>query len=152
MAEATKIDLTAGHYDVLGVAESATEQEIGEAEKAVRKAHDHRAHLGDAAATAVLSHLNEARAVLLDPARRAAYAQSPQALWESFADPAHALPVTRGERLSQIRAWLSGEHDPVRAATLLDVPAPDRLLRRQALLGDEPTGPQPGNGRGGAGT
>ena len=60
MAEETRQPLTASHHDALGVARSAGEQEIREGEMAMRKLYDHRAHLGDAAATDALRRLNEA--------------------------------------------------------------------------------------------
>ena len=136
MAQATLPSLIDNHYDVLGVAQSAGEQEIRDAEMAVRKAHDHRAHLGDADATDMLRRLNEASATLLDPRRREAYDRRAETLWESFADVAHSAPVARGERLHALRGWLSGERDVLREATLLDAPDLHHLLRPQGLLGD----------------
>jgi curved DNA-binding protein CbpA len=137
MAGANRPSLIASHYDVLGVAQSAGDQEIRDAEMAMRKAHDQRARLGDAEATDMLRRLNEASAVLLDPLRRAAYDRRPETVWESFADLAHGPPPTRGERLHAARGWLTGERDELREATLLEAPAALHLLRRQTLLGDD---------------
>lgn len=137
MADAPKPSLTANHYDALGVAQHASEQEIRDAEMAIRKVYDVRARQGDAEATDALRRLNDASAVLLDPRRRAEHDRSPQTLWESFADVAHSPPLARGERLSALREWLSGGSDPLREATLLDGPPPRSMLTRQKLLGDE---------------
>ena len=123
-------------YDVLGIAQHASEQEIREAEMVIRKLHDQRAHLGDAAATDALRRLNEATSVLLDAQRRAEHDRSPAALWDSFVDVAYSPPLAKGERLGALREWLSGEADPMQAATLLDGPAPQDLFTRQELLGD----------------
>jgi curved DNA-binding protein CbpA len=136
MAEETRRSLVASHHDVLGVAQSAGEAEIREAEMALRKIHDHRAHLGDAAATDALRRLNEASAVLLDPLRRAEYEGLAQTLWEGLVDVAPSPTPTRGERLDAVRAWSSEGPDLLRAATLLDGPEPHHLLGRQGLLGD----------------
>ncbi|WP_437727558.1 J domain-containing protein [Sorangium sp. So ce861] len=136
MAELPRTSLSANHYDALGVARNASEQEIREAEMAMRKLYDQRAHLGDAAATDALRRLNEASAVLLNPWRRAEHDRSPETLWESFADVAHSPPLAKGERLGALREWLSGEDDPVRAATFLDELPAHALLMQQDLLGD----------------
>lgn len=137
MSKAEKPSIIENHYDVLGVSRSAGEQEIREAEMAMRKVYDHRAHLGDAAATDALRRLNEASSVLLDAGRRAAYDRQPQTIGEGFADVAYSPPPGRGERLRALRSWLSGERDVLREATLLDGPAPRHLLTRQRLLGDD---------------
>jgi curved DNA-binding protein CbpA len=136
MADPLHSSLLANHYDALGVAQHASTQEIREAEMAMRKLYDQRAHLKDAAATDALRRLNEASAVLLDAQRRAEHDRSPETLWDSFVDVAHSPPLAKGERLGALREWLSGETDPVRADTLLDVPLPRDLLVRQELLGD----------------
>lgn len=136
MAEPTGTSLIDNHYDALGVAQSAGEAEIREAEMAMRKLYDHRAHLGDAAATDGLRRLNEATTVLLDAQKRAEYDRRAQTIWDGFADVAHSPPPGRGERLRALRGWLSGDGDLLREATLLDAPPPHRLLTRQPLLGD----------------
>ncbi|MFT3767160.1 MAG: J domain-containing protein [Minicystis sp.] len=136
MADANRPPLIEIHYDVLGVAQSAGEQEIRDAEMAMRKIHDHRAHLGDAEATDALRKINEATAVLLDPQKRAEYDRRAQTLWEGFADVGYGPPAGRGARLRAVHGWLSGERDALREATLLDAPPPHRLLTRQRLLGD----------------
>lgn len=129
-----KTSLIANHYDVLGVSQTAADQEIRDAEMAMRKAHDHRAHQGDAAATDMLRRLNEASVELLDARKRAAYDRKPQTSWESFADVAHSPPLARGERFAALRG--SGERDILREATLLDSNDLHHLLTRQGLLGD----------------
>ena len=136
MAEETRQPLTASHHDALGVAQSASEQEIREGEMAMRKLYDHRAHLGDAAATDALRRLNEASSVLLDAQKRAEYERRAQTIWEGLVDVAHSPPPTRGERLESLRAWSSEGRDLLREATLLDAPPPHHLLTRQGLLGD----------------
>lgn len=136
MAEETRRTIIASHHDVLGVAQSAGEAEIREAEMALRKVHDQRALRGDAAATDALRRINEASVVLLDPRRRAEYERRAQTLWEGLVDVAPSPPPARGERLDAVRAWSSEGRDLLREATLLDGPAPHHLLGRQILLGD----------------
>jgi curved DNA-binding protein CbpA len=136
MAEETRSPLTTSHYDALGVAQSASDQEIREGEMAMRKIYDHRAHLGDAEATDALRRLNEASAVLLDANKRAEYERRAQTIWESLVDVAHSPAPLRGERLEALRAWSPEGRDLVREATLLDAPPPHHWLTRQGLLGD----------------
>ena len=137
MAEDKRSSLIDNHYDVIGVAHGASEQEIRDAEMAMRKLYDHRAHLGDAAATDVLRRLNEASAVLLDAQKRAQYDRSAKTVWDSFADVAHSPPLVRGERLGALRGWSTEARDIVRDATLLDGPEPRHLFVKNRLLGDE---------------
>ncbi len=136
MAEHPYRLLIENHYDVVGVAHSASEQEIRDAEMSMRKLYEHRAHLGDAEATDMLRRLNEASAVLLDASRRAHYDRDNWTIAMSFRDLAHSPPLVRGERLADLRSWSTEERDIVRGATLLAAPDLRSLLRRHRLLGD----------------
>jgi hypothetical protein len=136
MAEQKPKSLVDNHYDVIGVAHSASEMEIRDAEMAVRKVYEHRAHLGDAQATDVLRRLNEASAVLLRAPLRAEYDRRPRTVWETFVDIAHSPPLVRGERLGALRAWLEEGGDVLRQATLLDAADPRHRLVHHPLLGD----------------
>jgi curved DNA-binding protein CbpA len=125
------------YYDILGVSQTASEEEIRVAENAMRKLYDHKAHLGDTEATDLLARLNEANATLTTPHQRAEYDRSPKPTWEGYADLAQAPPIVRGERLRAIRDWMSQGTDLLREATLLDRPSPLHLLRPNRSLGDE---------------
>jgi curved DNA-binding protein CbpA len=137
MAENDNRLLIENHYDVIGVARSASEQEVREAEMSMRKVYEHRAHLGDAAATDMLRRLNEASAVLLDVSRRAQYDRENWTIAMSFRDIAHTPSLVRGERLADLRSWSTEERDIVRGATLLAAPDLRSLLSRHRLLGDQ---------------
>ena len=125
------------YYDILGVSQTASEEEIRAAENAMRKLYDHKAHLGDAAATDLLARLNEANATLTTPHKRAEYDRRPKHTWEGYADLAQAPPIVPSERLRAIREWMSQGKDLLREATLLDQPKPLHLLRPNRTLGDE---------------
>jgi curved DNA-binding protein CbpA len=128
--------LLENHYDVLGVSQTASVDEITVAENAIRKVYEELAHKGDATANDVLRRLNEARAALAVDYKRAEYDRAPASLRDAFADVAYSPQIGRFEKLGEVGEWLGGG-DSLRAATLLDAPLPSDLLVREPLLDDE---------------
>ena len=88
------------HYDLLGIARTASRDEIVAAAQAV----------------ADVPGVDTACAVLLDDARRAAYDRDLDALATSYVDVAQALPLDPLGKLDVLATWLA----PSRAA-------PDKL-------------------------
>src|SRR5262249_35853422 len=119
MAGETKRSLTENFYDVLGVSQTASEDEIADAERALLKLFEHRAHLGDANATDMMRRLNEAHATLGEEHKRAAYDRTPDAQWHAFVDVAYSPRIDRFEKLRAVAEWVGGGSDPVREATQL---------------------------------
>ncbi|MDP9387065.1 MAG: J domain-containing protein, partial [Actinomycetota bacterium] len=124
--------MTATHYDALGVAPSASLEEIRFAyRRLARIVHPDRHHgrvLGETAALrAAMAEINEAWAVLSDPGRRQAYDES-LGLTEGDTAAAHRLAAKPAGRTlgtaRATRAWAS--------AATLTAPPTRRLL---ALLG-----------------
>lgn len=99
------------YYDLLAVSPSASEEEIRDAENALRKVFEARAVRNDPVATAMLRRLLEAHEVLLDPQRRTEYDRDPLVLARSFVDVAHPLPLGRYKKLEQVAAWLDEAQD-----------------------------------------
>ena len=128
--------LLENHYDVLGVSQTASVDEITVAENAIRKVYEELAHKGDATANDVLRRLNEARATLAVDYKRAEYDRSPKSMKEGFADVAYSPQIGRVEKLGEVCEWWGAERDALRAATLLDAPLPADLMTRDALLDD----------------
>ena len=126
------------HYDVLGVSQTASVDEITVAENAIRKVYEELAHKGDAAANDVLRRLNEARATLAEDYKRAAYDRDPKSIRFGLADVAYSPQIGRFEKLREVGEWMA-EDDPrgadaVREATLLDAPLPADLAAYDELL------------------
>ena len=124
------------HYDVLGVSQTASVDEITVAENAIRKVYEELAHTGDATANDVLRRLNEARATLAVDYKRAEYDRAPKSMKEGFADVAYSPQIGRFDKLREVGEWMGAERDALRAATLLDAPLPADLMMRDALLDD----------------
>ncbi len=122
------------HYDVLGVSQTASVDEITVAENAIRKVYEELAHKGDATANDVLRRLNEARATLAVDYKRAEYDRAPKSMKEGFADVAYSPQIGRFDKLREVGEWMGAEKDALRAATLLDAPLPADLMTRDALL------------------
>ena len=128
--------LLENHYDVLGVSQTASVDEITVAENAIRKVYEELAHKGDATANDVLRRLNEARATLAVDYKRAEYDRAPKSIKEGFADVAYSPQIGRFDKLREVGEWMGAERDALRAATLLDAPLPADLMTRDALLDD----------------
>lgn len=128
--------LLENHYDVLGVSQTASVDEITVAENAIRKVYEELAHKGDATANDVLRRLNEARATLAVDYKRAEYDRAPKSMKEGFADVAYSPQIGRFDKLREVGEWMGAEKDALRAATLLDAPLPADLMTRDALLDD----------------
>lgn len=128
--------LLENHYDVLGVSQTASVDEITVAENAIRKVYEELAHKGDATANDVLRRLNEARATLAVDYKRAEYDRAPKSIKEGFADVAYSPQIGRFEKLREVGEWMGAERDALRAATLIDAPLPADLMTRDALLDD----------------
>jgi curved DNA-binding protein CbpA len=100
--------LVFSHYDLLGVSQTASLDEILDAEHALRRVYEARARRagGDAAAVDVLRRLDDAHAVLFDGRQRAAYDRDPTVLSRSYVDVAYPLPIGRYAKLEQLTSWL----------------------------------------------
>jgi curved DNA-binding protein CbpA len=98
------------HHDVLGVSPTATGDEIAAAEQALRGVL-----AGDQAA---LARLADARAVLDDPARRAAYDRELDTIARGYVDVADPLPLDRFARLAAVARGLG--HAPAAPPRLDD--------------------------------
>jgi molecular chaperone DnaJ len=125
--------LVENYYDILGVAHTASTDEIKVAESALLKIYEARSKKGDAQATHILQRLNEADATLTDPARRAAYDRKASAIAAGFSDVAYSPQIDKYEKVRAVTEWFEGG-DPVRAATLLDGKLPEDLLVYDRLL------------------
>lgn len=113
---ADKKELIENFYDVLGVSQTASTDEITDAEVALRKVYEARSKQGDADATDILRRLNEAHATLAVPHRRSEYDRRPEVIANGFADVAYSPQIARFEKLRSVAEWLDAA-DPVRAAT-----------------------------------
>src|SRR5215470_13601386 len=133
---ANEKELIESYYDVLGVSQTASPDEITDAEVALRKVYEARSKQGDANATDILRKLNEAHATLAVEHRRAEYDRLPASLARGFADVAYSPQIGKFEKLAAVRDWLEPDRDVVREATLIDKDLPLDLLRREPLLGD----------------
>src|SRR4051794_26163982 len=107
----------ASHYDVLGISTAASTEEVGDAELALRKIYEDRAHKGDHLATEMLRRLNEAREALVEEHARAAYDRKDEVRWLGFADLAYSPSIGKVDKLQSIAEWMKSDGDPVRAAT-----------------------------------
>ncbi len=125
--------LLQNYYDALGVSQTASADEITDAEIALRRLYETRSKQGDAAATDILWRLNEAQATLAVEHRRAEYDRRPSTIANAFADLAHSPQIARFDKLRAVSAWFD-DGDPVRAATLIDAPLPHDLLKPNPLL------------------
>ena len=130
-------DRIVSHYDLLGVSQAATADEIVDAEVALRKLYEARSKQGDATATDVLRRLNEAYAVLSDEHKRADYDRDPHVLAASYVDVAYSLPIGRYAKLEAVAGWLAETvgADAVRPVAIDDVLRPDPLLDGAAAGG-----------------
>lgn len=119
------------HYDLLGVSQTASNDEIVDAETALRKVYEARSKQGDASATDMIRRLNEAYQALSDEHLRADYDRDPRVLARSYIDVAYSLPISRFAKLDAVATWMSeaGARDTsTHAVTLADVMRPDPLL------------------------
>jgi curved DNA-binding protein CbpA len=110
----------ATHYDALGISTAASTEEIGDAELALRKVYEDRAHKGDHLATEMLRRLNEAREALVEEHARAAYDRKDEVRFLGFADLAYSPGIAKVDKLLAIAEWMRDGGDPVRAATSFD--------------------------------
>ena len=133
---ADKKQLIESYYDVLGVSQTASTDEITDAEVALRKVYEARSKQGDGDATDILRRLNEAHATLAVEHRRAEYDRKPEVVANGFIDVAYSPQIGRFEKLRAVAEWLDEGSDPIRGATLFDADLPQDLLRKNPLLGD----------------
>jgi curved DNA-binding protein CbpA len=110
----------ATHYDALGISTAASTDEIGDAELALRKVYEDRAHKGDPLATEMLRRLNEAREALVEEHARAAYDRKDEVRFLGFSDLAYSPSIAKVDKLLAIAEWMRADGDPVRAATSFD--------------------------------
>jgi curved DNA-binding protein CbpA len=128
--------LVFSHYDLLGVSQTASLDEILDAENALRRVYEARARRagGDATAFDVLRRLDDAHSVLFDARQRAAYDRDPTVLSRSYVDVAYPLPIGRYAKLEQLKLWLDEELTASRARDKLDDWArPDPLLDQDGV-------------------
>lgn len=129
-------ELLSNHYDILGVSQTASVDEITVAENAIRKVYEDLAHKGDGAANDILRRLNEARATLGEAHTRAEYDRKPETIRNGFADVAYSPQIGRVDKIREVGEWLEAA-DPVRPDTLLDGKLPEDLFMRVPLLDEE---------------
>ena len=128
--------LSDNYYDILGVARTASVDEITDAEIALRKLYEARSKQGDRNATDILRRLNEANSELTVDYRRAEYDRRPETIANGFADAAYSPQIGRFQKLVEVGSWFA-DADPVRDATLIGQQPPADLLRLSSLLGDD---------------
>jgi curved DNA-binding protein CbpA len=99
--------LVHNHYDLLGVSQTATRDEIVAAKHALLRIYQVRSLQNDKQATEILARLNDAHEVLENPVRRAAYDRDFEAIARSYVDVAYPLPLGQFAKLDALAAWLS---------------------------------------------
>ena len=93
-------------YAVLGVARDATPLQVARAHRHLAKAHHPDLHEGAAEAAGRMRNINEAWAILSNPARRAEYDGSHPSSGMPSARPLGRVPLTDSARLAVINAHL----------------------------------------------
>lgn len=110
--------LVDSHYDLLGVSQTATRDEIIGAEKALVKLYEQRARADDPYANQLLARVNDASEVLRDDGRRAAYDRDLDAIARSYVDVAYPLPLGQFAKLAALTGWLAAGERPAAADPL----------------------------------
>jgi curved DNA-binding protein CbpA len=129
---AKKSSRAGSHYDLLGVSQAATSDEIADANAELLRLYEARSKQNDSAATDVLRLLNEAYTALSDEHKRAVYDREPRVLAESYVDVAYSLPIGRYAKLQAMAAWMA---DSGMGEQMQDIAINDVLRERPLLDG-----------------